>query len=180
MPNRGGKSSRPKASSGTSAQDAAKRLVTAHTKPRLRIGTRLRNYFLTGLIIVGPLTITLWIVWWGINVIDAWVKPLVPDAYLPGTYLSYPIPGAGLLFAIIGLTIIGALAANLLGRTIISYGELVLGRMPVVRNVYAGLKQIFETVLSKSSSSFQKVGLIEYPREGLFDRTVSKICFRPA
>ncbi|MEM8628228.1 MAG: DUF502 domain-containing protein, partial [Pseudomonadota bacterium] len=75
---------------------------------------------------------------------------------------------AGLLFAIIGLTIIGALAANLLGRTIISYGELVLGRMPVVRNVYAGLKQIFETVLSKSSSSFQKVGLIEYPREGLY------------
>ncbi len=147
----------------------AERLAHASSRrPRLRLGTRLRNYFLTGLIIVGPLTITLYIVWWGINVIDAWVKPLVPDRYLPDTYLPFAVPGAGLVFAIFGIAIIGALAANLFGRTLISYGELVLGRMPVVRNVYAGLKQIFQTVLSESSSSFQKVGLIEYPRAGLY------------
>ena len=58
--------------------------------------------------------------------------------------------------------------ANLFGQTLLSYGELMLGRMPVVRNIYRALKQIFETVLTKSSNSFQKVGLIEYPRKGVF------------
>ncbi len=131
-------------------------------------GARLRNYFLTGLIVVGPVGITLYVVWWFINLIDAWVKPLVPAIYNPDTYLHFPIPGIGLLFAIIGLTIIGALTANLFGRTLLSYGEMMVGRMPVVRNVYRALKQIFETVLSQSSNSFQQVGLIEYPRQGLY------------
>ncbi len=134
----------------------------------LHVGARLRNYLLTGLIIVGPVSITLYIIWWFINVIDAWVKPLVPDIYNPDTYLPFSLPGVGLIFAIFILMVIGALAANLLGRTVISYSEMMLGRMPVVRNVYSALKQIFETVLSQSSTSFQKVGLIEYPREGLY------------
>ncbi len=134
----------------------------------LRIGARLRNYFLTGLVIVGPVSITIYIVWWFINVIDAWIKPLVPDVYNPDTYLPVSIPGVGLVFAIVMLTLIGALAANLFGRTLISYGETVVGRMPVVRNVYRGLKQLFETVLSQSSGSFQRVALVEYPRRGLY------------
>ncbi|MEE9587441.1 MAG: DUF502 domain-containing protein [Hyphomicrobiaceae bacterium] len=134
----------------------------------LHVGARLRNYFLTGLIIVGPVSITLYIVWWFINVIDAWVKPLVPDIYNPDTYLPFSLPGVGLIFATFILMVIGALAANLFGRTLISYSEMMLGRMPVVRNVYRALKQIFETVLSQSSTSFQKVGIIEWPREGLY------------
>lgn len=135
------------------------------------IGARLRNYFLTGLLIVGPVTITVYIIWWLINEVDAWVKPMVPKIYNPDTYLPFPVPGIGLLFAITSLTIVGALAANLLGRTIVSYGELMLGRMPIVRNVYMALKQIFESVITATtptSSSFQKVGLIEFPSKGLW------------
>ena len=63
---------------------------------------------------------------------------------IPTTTCRFPIPGVGLVFAIVGLTMIGALAANLLGRSLISAGELMLGRMPIVRNVYRGLKQIFD------------------------------------
>ena len=76
----------------------------------------------------------------------------------------------GLLFAIIGLTLIGALAANLLGRSLISAGELMLGRMPIVRNVYQGLKQIFESVVTASAPSkgFQKVALMEFPSKGIW------------
>lgn len=144
----------------------------------VRIGARLRNYFLTGLIIVGPVTITLYIVWWLINVVDAWVKPLMPDflawlrtllpvGYFPEWALVFS-PLIGVVFASIALTIIGALTANLLGRTIVSYGEMVLRRMPVVRGVYTALKQIFETVLSESGSSFQQVGLVEFPRKGMW------------
>jgi len=134
------------------------------------VGSRLRNYFLTGLLIVGPVTITVYIVWWFINVVDAWIKPFVPKVYWPETYLPFAIPGIGLLFAIFGLTLIGALAANLLGRTLISYGELMVGRMPVVRNVYRGMKQIFESVVTASSPAtpVQKVGLIEFPSKGIW------------
>ena len=132
------------------------------------IGTRLRNYMLTGLIVVGPVGITLYTVWWFINLVDGWVKPFVPAIYNPETYLPISVPGIGLVFAILILMFVGALTANLFGRTLVSYGEILLGRMPVVRNVYRALKQIFETVLSQSSASFQKVGIIEYPRRGIY------------
>ena len=111
-----------------------------------RFGARLRNYFLTGLIIVGPVTLTVYIIWWFINVSDAWLKPLVPRMYLPETYLPFAVPGIGLLFGIVMLTLIGALAANLLGRSFISFGEMMLDRMPIVRNVYRALKQILSLI----------------------------------
>jgi uncharacterized membrane protein len=133
-------------------------------------GARLRNYFLTGLVIVGPVTLTVYIIWWLINVVDAWVKPILPHVYDPDTYLPFHVPGIGLLTGFLVLTIIGALAANLLGRTLISFGELMLDRMPIVRNVYRALKQIFESAVSATgpNASFQKVGLIEFPSKGLW------------
>lgn len=129
---------------------------------------RLRGYFLTGLIIVGPVAITIYVVWWFINLVDGWVKPLIPDSYLPDNFLPFNVPGVGLVFGIVGLMLIGALAANLFGRTIVSYGVILLDRMPVVRGVYRLLKQIFTTVFSKQGTSFKRVGLIEFPRKGLY------------
>jgi uncharacterized membrane protein len=136
----------------------------------LHAGARLRNYFLTGLVVVGPVTITLYIAWYFINIVDAWVKPYIPRIYNPESYVPFAIPGVGLVFAIVGLTLIGALAANLLGRSLISAGEMMLGRMPIVRNVYQGLKQIFESVVTAStpSQSFQKVALMEFPSKGIW------------
>lgn len=145
--------------------------LTRQDRPQSwHIGARLRNYFLTGLVIVGPVTITLYFVWWFINVTDAWIKPFVPKAYLPDTYLPFEVPGFGLIVGIAALTLIGALAANLLGRTLISYGEQMVGGMPIVRNVYRALKQIFESVISATGpgQTFQKVGLIEFPSKGLW------------
>ena len=147
----------------------AKLALDAPPEP-LHAGARLRNYLLTGLVVVGPVTITLYIAWYFINIIDAWVKPYIPRIYNPESYVPFPIPGVGLLFAIVGLTLIGALAANLLGRSLISAGEMALGRMPIVRNVYQGLKQIFESVVTASApnQSFQKVGLMEFPSKGIW------------
>jgi uncharacterized membrane protein len=129
---------------------------------------RLRGYFLTGLIIVGPVAITIYVVWWFINLVDGWVKPLIPDSYLPDNFLPFNVPGAGLIVGIFTLMLVGALAANLFGRTIVSYGEMMLDRMPVVRGVYRLLKQIFTTVFSKTGTGFKRVGLIEFPRRGLY------------
>jgi uncharacterized membrane protein len=129
---------------------------------------RLRGYFLTGLIIVGPVAITIYVVWWFINLVDGWVKPLIPQSYLPDNFLPFNVPGVGLIVGIFALMVVGALAANLFGRTIVSYGEMMLDRMPVVRGVYRLLKQIFTTVFSKSGTGFKRVGLIEFPRRGLY------------
>lgn len=144
-------------------------IIQGDPKP-LRMGflSRLRTYFLTGLVVAAPISITVYLTWWFVTLFDVWLKPLVPLIYNPDTYLPFSVPGVGLLFAFFALTVLGALTANLFGRTIVAYGEQMLNRMPVVRNVYSALKQIFETALSQSSSSFQDVGLIEYPRQGLF------------
>jgi uncharacterized membrane protein len=144
--------------------------LTRQQQREWHIGARLRNYFLTGLVIVGPVTITLYFAWWFINVTDAWIKPFVPKAYLPDTYLPFEVPGFGLIVGIVALTLIGALAANLLGRTLISFGEQMVGGMPIVRNIYRALKQIFESVVEATGPGqvFQKVGLIEFPSKGLW------------
>ncbi len=126
--------------------------------------------FFTGLVIVGPVTITLWIMWGVIHWIDAWIKPLLPTSFNPDTYLPFPVPGLGLVVAIVGLTVIGALAANLLGRALVSSSELMMSRTPIVRNVYGAIKQIFESVISATgpNQSFQKVGMIEFPSKGIW------------
>ncbi|MCB1386273.1 MAG: DUF502 domain-containing protein [Nitratireductor sp.] len=130
--------------------------------------SRLRTYFLTGFIITAPLAITIYLIWTFIEWVDSWVIPYIPAVYNPDTYLPVHIPGFGLLAAIITITIVGFLTANFIGKSIVSWGEEILNRMPVVRNLYSGLKQIFETVLSDQSASFQEVGLVEYPRNGLW------------
>ena len=138
--------------------------------PRLTLGARLRNYFLTGLVVVGPVAITIYLVYWFISSVDQWVKPLVPRIYMPENYLPFAVPGFGLLFSIIALTLIGALAANLLGRTLITAGEMFLERMPIVRNLYRGLKQMFESVAAAAQPQRQivKVGLMEFPSKGIW------------
>lgn len=135
---------------------------------RLGAGRRLRNYFLTGLIIVAPLAITAYLTWTFIGWVDGWVKPYIPAAYNPETYLPFAVPGFGLLTALFLITMVGFLTANLVGRSIIAFGESLLDRMPLVRSLYKGLKQIFQTVLAEQSSSFKQAGLIQYPRIGLW------------
>jgi uncharacterized membrane protein len=142
------------------------------SRPLISPRARLRNYFLTGLIVAGPVAITIYIAWWFIQLIDGWVKPFVPAVYLPETYLPFTIPGFGLVLALVGLTLVGFLTANLVGRSLLDFGEAVLDRMPVVRGIYKGVKQIFETVFKQDGHSFRKVGLIEWPGEGLWS-----LCF---
>jgi uncharacterized membrane protein len=129
---------------------------------------RLRAYFLTGLVITAPIAITLWVVWSFVTWVDGMVKPLLPFASNPDNYLPMAVPGFGLIIAIFGLVLIGALAANFLGRTILRFWDRILDRMPVVRNIYKTLKQIFETAVAPGGFAFHKVGLIEFPREGLW------------
>jgi len=132
------------------------------------IVSRLRNYFLTGLILVGPLYITINLTWWFINWVDDLVRPFIPVAYRPETYLPVHIPGWGLIVALTTLTALGFLTANFVGRKLVETGEKILNSMPVVRPIYKSLKQIFETLFAKTGSSFRRVGLVEFPSPGMW------------
>ena len=131
-------------------------------------GSKLRNYFLTGLVVCAPLVITAYLTWTFILWVDSWAKPYIPKVYNPETYLPFGIPGLGLIFALLVITIVGFLAANLIGRSILGFGESLLDRMPLVRSLYKALKQIFQTALDEGQSSFSQAGLIQYPRQGLW------------
>jgi uncharacterized membrane protein len=129
---------------------------------------RLRNYFLTGLVVVVPLFLTVYLTWAFIVWIDSWVTPLIPAAYSPDKWLPISIPGFGVLVALFVITMLGFLTANLVGRTFVAWGESILARTPLIRNLYRGLKQIVETVISNRTRSFKTVALVEYPRPGLW------------
>jgi len=132
------------------------------------LAARIRNYFLTGLILTGPLYITINLTWWLIKWVDDVVRPFIPAAYRPETYSPVYFPGSGLIIAFLALTLLGFLTANLVGRTLVEFGENILNRMPVVRPIYKSLKQIFETLFSKSESSFRRVALVEFPSPGMW------------
>ena len=132
------------------------------------IVSRIRTYFLTGLVVAGPVAVTLWLVWWFVTWVDGLVRPIIPVAYRPETYLPVQIPGSGLIVAFIALTLLGFFAANLIGRKLVDFGESILSRMPIVRPIYRTAKQIFQTLFSKSESSFRKVGLVEFPSPGMW------------
>ena len=139
-------------------------MAASHTS----VASRIRNYFLTGLVVAGPLTITIWLTWSFVTWVDDFVRPFIPPAYRPESYLPWPIPGTGLIIALVALTLLGFLTANLVGRTLVELGEGLLNRMPIVRPVYKTMKQIFETLFSKNGSSFRKVALVEFPSPGMW------------
>jgi uncharacterized membrane protein len=141
---------------------------TGQAEAHASIVSRIRNYFLTGLILVGPLYITASLTWWFINWVDDAVRPFVPAAVRLETYLPFHIPGSGLIIAFSTLTLLGFLTANLVGRKLVEFGEYILNRTPIIRPLYRSLKQIFETLFSKSGSSFRRVGLVEFPAPGMW------------
>ena len=140
---------------------------TSHRSPMLR----LRNYFLTGLVTAVPLFLTVYLTWAFIVWIDSWVTPFIPTAYTPDRFLPISVPGFGLVVALVFITLLGFLTANLAGRTFVAWGESLLARMPLIRNIYRGLKQIVETAISNRTRTFKTVGLVEYPRAGVWSLT---------
>jgi len=128
---------------------------------------KLRTYFLAGLVVTAPIGITIWLSWSFVSLFDTWFKPMLPAVYNPDNYLPFTVPGVGLVVALFLITLVGALAANLVGRTLLGWWENFLNRMPIVPSIYRAVKQIFQTALSQSGTNFQQVGLIEYPRRGV-------------
>lgn len=136
----------------------------------------LRASFLTGLVVVLPIGLTIYFVWTLIGWIDGWILPLIPSHLQPealvehyiGPDANFPVRGVGVLVFLVFTIIIGWLAKGLFGRSVIRWGEDMVDRMPIVRSVYGAIKQVAETFFNKKEQSFDQVCLLEFPRPGSY------------
>ncbi|UWQ09207.1 DUF502 domain-containing protein [Aliiroseovarius crassostreae] len=156
-------------------------------RSKWRLFTGLRNNFLAGLVVVAPIAVTMWLIWTFVGWIDSWVLPFVPAAYHPdalidrffgdsewfrwvfGEDVRVNVRGLGVVVFLIFTVIVGWITKGLIGRSFLAWGERIVDRMPVVRSLYNGLKQIAETVFNQSTEAkFDKACLVEYPRKGIW------------
>lgn len=134
--------------------------------PRLGLVARLRNYLLAGILVTAPAAITFWLVAQFIDFVDSRVTPLLPAAWRPETYLPIGVPGLGVLLSLIALTLIGMLAAGMIGRWFLRTANWLFRRVPFVGSIYLTLRQLVETVVASRTEALGEVVLFRYPRPG--------------
>ena len=128
----------------------------------------LRSSFLTGIVVIAPVGLTVWLVFTVISWVDKVVLPFVPEGLRPENLIGVNFVGVGVVIFLLFTIIVGWVAKGLIGRSLIRQAENIVDRMPVVRTVYNGIKQISETVFAQSETSFDKACLIEHPRKGVY------------
>ena len=124
----------------------------------------LRRYLVAGVLVWLPILATVWVVVTLVHIMDRTLL-LLPLAYRPETLVGFELPGLGAVFALLVLLLTGLLVTNLIGRRLVSWGEELVNRIPVVGTVYGGVKSFAESVFSQSNA-FRKVVMVEYPRAG--------------
>lgn len=129
---------------------------------------RLRNYFLAGILVTAPISITVYLTWTFLQFLDNKITPLIPAAYNPNTYLPISVPGLGLIISLVFFILVGWLTRNYLGRLLVRVSEYIVERVPVINTIYGAVKQIFETVMASQSDAFKEVVMFEYPRKGIW------------
>ncbi|WP_024326967.1 DUF502 domain-containing protein [Thioalkalivibrio sp. AKL19] len=127
----------------------------------------LRRYLIAGLLVWLPLIVTGFIIKLLVDLLDFTIL-LLPPAWRPEAILGFSIPGAGIVLAVVVVFVTGVVVANIVGRKLVSVGESIVRRIPLVSSIYGAVKQVTETVLSDGGQAFRKVMLIEYPRRGLW------------
>ncbi len=135
-----------------------------------------RANFLTGLGVVLPIGLTIWLIWVIIGWIDSWILPFIPYAWRPDTllssYLGYPTPvsvrGVGVVLFLVFTVLVGWIAKGLIGRSVLGWAEALVERTPYVRSIYSGVKQLAETLFNKGDAKFDRACLVEYPRKGIW------------
>lgn len=129
---------------------------------------KLRGYFFAGIVVTAPVSITIYVTYLFFTFVDGQVSGLIPEKLYENFYGATAIPGLGIVIALVFFVTVGWFATNFLGRFFIRVYEYVLDRMPIVRNLYSAIKQIFETIMASQSSAFREVVMLEYPRKGIW------------
>jgi uncharacterized membrane protein len=125
----------------------------------------MRKYFVTGLLILVPIAITLWVLNLVIGTMDQSLL-LLPEKWRPGALIGFHVPGAGAVLTLLFILVVGLLTHNYFGKKVVYWWELLLKRIPVVNSIYSSVKQVSDTLLSSSGNAFRKAVLVQYPREG--------------
>jgi uncharacterized membrane protein len=128
-----------------------------------------RRYFIAGLVFSAPIAITIWVIWKIVVFMDNLILPRVLKLVIPGLEDPPPLPLVGMLFTFFVIILLGVIARHLFGGEFTRAWERLLGRVPVARNIYSGVKQLFEAIFSSGQrSQFNRVVLVEYPRKGIY------------
>lgn len=127
----------------------------------------LRRWLLSGLLVLVPLIITVWVLNWVISTLDQTLQ-ILPAAWHPDRLLGMHIPGFGVLLALLIVLVIGAAASNILGRRLVAWWDALLGRIPIVRSIYSSVKQVSDTLFSENGNAFRKALLVQWPRPGVW------------
>jgi len=125
----------------------------------------MKRYFITGLLIWVPLGMTIWVLKFLISTMDQSLL-LLPENLQPENLLGMNIPGIGTVLTLFVVFVTGLLTTNIIGQKLVSFWEGVLWRIPVVKSIYYGIKQVSDTLFSSQGDAFRKALLIQYPREG--------------
>ncbi len=126
---------------------------------------RLKRYLTAGLMVWVPLGVTVVVIEAAVEFMDRLLLVL-PASYQPTHWLGFDIPGLGAVLVALLVLVTGAVAANILGQKVVGVGESVLARIPLVRSIYTGVKQLLESLVASNGNSFRKVVLVEYPKAG--------------
>ncbi|GAA6150093.1 MAG: DUF502 domain-containing protein [Pseudomonadota bacterium] len=136
--------------------------------PKPGLLARLRSSFLTGIVVILPIGLTIWLIWTLAGWVDGVVLPLVPQTFQPEKYIGINLRGVGIIFFLVFTIIVGWIAKGLIGRSLLRYAESWVDQLPFVRSIYAGAKQIAETVFNQQDRSFEKACLVQYPRKDIW------------
>jgi uncharacterized membrane protein len=136
-----------------------------------------RKWLFAGLLVLVPLIITLWVLDWVVSTLDLTLR-ILPTSWQPDQLFGMHIPGLGVLFALVVVLTIGALASNIIGNKLVGWWHALLHRIPVVRSIYSGVKQVSDTLFSEKGNAFRKALLVQWPHEGMW--TIAFLTGSPA
>ena len=125
----------------------------------------MRKYFITGLLVLVPLAITLWVLHLIVSTLDQSLL-LMPERWRPESLFGFSLPGLGTILTLLIIFLTGLVTRNFLGNRLLLLWEHLLNRIPVVNSIYSSVKQVSDTLFSSSGNAFRKALLVQYPREG--------------
>ena len=126
-----------------------------------------RRWLLAGLLVLVPLAITLAVLNWIVGTLDQTLQ-ILPEAWRPDKLIGVHIPGFGVLLTLSIVLLIGAITSNFLGKKLVTWGDVLLHRIPIVRSIYSSVKQVSDTLFSENGNAFRKALLVQWPREGVW------------
>ncbi len=125
----------------------------------------MRKYFITGLLVLVPLAITLWVLNLIVGTLDQSLL-LMPEKWRPQSLFGFTLPGLGTILTLVIIFLTGLVTRNFLGNRLLTWWEMLLNRIPVVNSIYSSVKQVSDTLFSSSGNAFRKALLVQYPRQG--------------